>query len=97
MLSERYYVYIMTNKNNRVLYIGMTNNMARRMAEHKNGVTDGFTRRYNIHKLIYFEEYAHPQEAIKREKSIKNFSREKKMNLIKQRNPSFEEIFYPLL
>ena len=75
----------------------MTNNMARRMAEHKNGVTDGFTRRYNIHKLIYFEEYAHPQEAIKREKSIKNFSREKKMNLIKQRNPSFEEIFYPLL
>ena len=71
--------------------------MARRMAEHKNGVTDGFTRRYNIHKLIYFEEYAHPQEAIKREKSIKNFSREKKMNLIKQRNPSFEEIFYPLL
>ena len=92
MLSERYYVYIMTNKNNRVLYIGMTNNMARRMAEHKNGVTDGFTRRYNIHKLIYFEEYAHPQEAIKREKELKDFSREKKISLITSKNPAFDDI-----
>ena len=66
--------------------------MARRMAEHKNGVTDGFTRRYNIHKLIYFEEYAHPQEAIKREKELKDFSREKKISLITSKNPAFDDI-----
>ena len=97
MSKDRYYVYIMTNKNNHVLYVGMTNNIARRMAEHKNGMTEGFTKRYNIRKLVYFEEYAHPQEAIGREKTIKEMSREKKLALIKAQNPTFDDISPALL
>lgn len=90
------YVYIMTNKVNTVLYIGVTANLAKRIYQHKNKLADGFTEKYNINKLIYFEIFEDIEEAIKREKQLKNWHREWKMNLIKEKNPNFEDL-YPTL
>jgi len=87
----QYFVYILTNKSN-TLYIGVTGDIARRLQEHKQKYTDGFTKRYNINKLIYIEEYANSLEAIAREKQLKGWSRMKKMQLIKRMNPKFEEL-----
>ncbi|MBI4991321.1 GIY-YIG nuclease family protein [Candidatus Gottesmanbacteria bacterium] len=90
-MSKNYYVYIATNRSH-TLYIGITNNPVRRMWEHKNKLIDGFTRKYNIDKLIYIEEYQDINQALAREKQIKSWSRRKKINLIKIANPKFEEI-----
>jgi len=87
-----YYVYILTNKTNKVLYIWVTNNIARRINEHKQWLVDGFTKKYNCKKLVYVEEYKDIKDAIKREKQLKNWHRERKLNLIKESNPLFEEI-----
>lgn len=89
---KNYYVYILTNKNNSVLYTGITNNLIRRIYEHKNKLVKGFTNKYNINKLIYYEIYDDPDNAIKREKSIKNLLRIKKIALIKNKNPEFKEL-----
>ena len=70
-----FYVYILTNKANNVLYIGMTNDIQRRMTEHKSEMIDGFSKRYHTHKLVYFEEYEHPTEAISREKQLTGYNR----------------------
>ncbi len=75
-----------------MIYIGMTNDLSRRMYEHKNKLVDGYTKKYNIDQLVYFENYTSPIEAIAREKQLKNWSRVKKMTLIKSNNPNFEEI-----
>ena len=77
----------MANKGNTVVYTGVTNNLERRVYEHKNGVHKGFTKKYNVHKLVYFEEFSEPKVAINREKQIKGFSRAKKNALIEKRNP----------
>jgi len=74
----RYYVYVMTNQWNRVLYTGITNGLVRRVYEHKNGVVKGFTKKFHVHKLIYFEIYQDVLCAIEREKQIKSGSRRKK-------------------
>jgi len=87
-----YYVYIMTNKWNRVLYTGMTNDLARRVYEHQSGDHNGFTRRYHLKKLVYYEEYATPQEAIHREKQIKKGSRKRKLELISAMNPHWVDL-----
>ncbi|MEK7592298.1 MAG: GIY-YIG nuclease family protein [Patescibacteria group bacterium] len=86
-----YYVYILTNKS-ATLYIGVTNNLERRLYEHKHKYLEGFTKKYNINTLIYFEEYSDPIEAIAREKQLKGWSRKKKIYLIKSINPLFEEL-----
>lgn len=86
-----YYVYILTNKSN-TLYIGVTGNLKRRLHEHKQKYVEGFTKRYNINKLIYVEEYDDPKEAIAREKQLKGWNRKKKMQIIKILNPRFEEL-----
>lgn len=86
-----YFVYILTNKSN-TLYIGVTNDLVRRISEHKNKVVKGFTQKYNIHKLIYVEQYTKSIEAIAREKQLKGWSRKKKIQLIKTINPTFEEL-----
>ena len=91
MCVAMYYVYILTNKSN-TLYIGVTNNLIRRIYEHKHKFVDGFTKRYNIDKLIYFEEYSSAIEAIGREKQLKGWTRKRKMTLIKTVNPEFNEI-----
>ncbi len=87
-----YYVYILTNKTNSTLYVGVTNNLIRRVEEHKNGVVEGFTKRYNIHKLVYFEITNDIESAIEREKKLKLWSREKKNRLISLNNPTWQDL-----
>ena len=91
MLEKQYYVYILTNKSN-TLYTGITNDLYRRLYEHKNKLTPGFTKKYNIDKLIYYEVFDDPESAIQREKEIKSWTRKKKLELIKKINPNFEEL-----
>lgn len=88
-----YYVYILTNKTKSVLYTGVTNDLERRMCEHKSKLIDGFTKRYNVDLLVYFEEYSNIDEAIIREKSIKNLVRTKKESLINSINPQWEDLY----
>ena len=87
-----YYVYILTNKTDSVMYIGVTNDLRRRIGEHKDGLIEGFTKRYHVYKLVYFEEYSNVTEAIAREKQIKSWSRSKKNQLAVSKNPWFEEL-----
>lgn len=74
------------------MYIGMTNDLMRRLYEHKNEVVDGFTKRYNVHKLVYFEEFKEPLEAIKREKQLKHWNRSKKNKLVETINPTWIDL-----
>ena len=87
-----YYVYIMTNQYNNVMYIGVTNDLKRRVYEHKTGYFDGFTRKYNVHKLVYFENCHEVTDAIKREKQLKGWKREKKNALVETVNPNWKEL-----
>ena len=89
---KTYYVYIITNKWNTTLYIGVTNDLGRRMYEHKQGLVEGFSRKYNLRKLLYFEETDDVQAAIEREKQLKKWRRDKKIVLIKKVNPQFEDL-----
>ncbi len=90
--EHHYYVYILTNWNNKVMYIGMTNNLERRLFEHKNKINDGFTKKYNVNKLVYFEETSDVHAAIDREKEIKKWRREKKNNLVLSLNPQWKDL-----
>ena len=92
-----YYVYILTNKNNTTLYIGVTNNLKRRIYEHKNKLVDGFSKKYNLSKLIYFETTTDSYSAISREKQLKGWTRLKKLDLIKSQNPEFEDLYNSIL
>ncbi|MGN1162867.1 MAG: GIY-YIG nuclease family protein [Christensenellales bacterium] len=85
---KNYYVYIITNKSNSTLYVGVTNNLQRRLFEHKNKLVDGFSKRYNLNKLLYYEETSDINSAIEREKQIKSYSRAKKDSLIFCQNPT---------
>ena len=89
---HQYYLYIITNKKNGVLYIGVTNNLERRMLEHKNKLIKGFSSRYNLDKLVYLEVYQYVEDAIKREKNMKKWKREWKINLIVEANPDWDDI-----
>ena len=91
-----YYVYIMGNERP-TLYIGVTSDLIRRVYEHKNDIVDGFTKKYNLKKLLYFEQFARSIEAITREKQLKHWNREWKLNLIKKINPKLEDIYADLV
>ena len=91
-MSKQYYVYIATNKRNNVLYTGMTSNLAKRMYEHQNKIIDGFTKKYNISKLVYYDVFSTPIEAIITEKKIKGWLRKKKIELIIGKNPNFKDL-----
>ena len=88
----KFYVYMMTNKYNTVLYTGVTNNLARRVEEHKSGLNDGFTKKYNVNKLVYAETHKTAEEAIAREKQIKGLVRSKKEAIIESVNPEWDEL-----
>ncbi len=90
-VSKTYYVYIMSNQS-RTLYIGLTNNIRRRVREHKDGLVEGFTLRYKINALVYIESFGDIDSAITREKQIKRWSREKKLHLINQENPDWHDL-----
>ena len=83
---------MMTNEYNNVLYVGITNNLSRRVYEHRNGLIEGFTQRYNVHKLVWFEECRDVNAAIAREKQLKGWIRSKKEALIRQMNPDWRDL-----
>lgn len=87
-----YFVYMLTNQNNTVLYTGVTNNLKRRLYEHQHNLIDGFTKKYNVHKLVYFDYTSDINSAIAREKQIKGWSRAKKNALINEFNPEWKDL-----
>ncbi|OFW57069.1 MAG: hypothetical protein A2Y75_02670 [Candidatus Solincola sediminis] len=91
-MKKEFYVYIMTNIHNKVLYTGVTNNLERRIREHQEALQKGFTKKYNIKKLVYYEEYDSIEDAIIREKQIKGGSRKKKEALINSCNPGWYDL-----
>jgi len=97
MMSKQYYVYLLTNYTNTVIYVGITNDLIRRAYEHRNKLVKGFTEKYNLTKLVYFEVYDTPYEAITREKQIKGGSRKKKEGLINQINPEWRDLYDELV
>jgi putative endonuclease len=92
-MKKQYYVYILTNFSNKVIYTGVTSNLVRRIFEHKNKLVDGFTKKYNITKLAYYECLDNSYSAISREKQIKGGSRRKKIDLIIKQNPNFDDLY----
>ena len=90
--KHQYFVYILASKKNGVLYIGVTNDLERRIFEHKNKTVKGFTTRYNVDKLMYFEKYSNINEAIKREKQLKKWNRQWKIDLIEEKNPKWNDL-----
>ena len=87
-----YYVYILASKRNGTLYIGMTNNLVRRVWEHKNNVVEGFTKKYGVHQLVWYEVADTPQAAITREKQLKKWNRAWKLKLIEAGNPEWKDL-----
>jgi putative endonuclease len=95
-MEKQAYIYFMSNRYNKVLYVGITSNLIKRAWEHKNKVVDGFTKRYNPNKLVYYEIYDDIETAINREKQIKSCSRRKKAELINALNPSWDDLYEKL-
>ena len=92
VLFKNYYVYLLTNWNHRVMYVGVTNHLKRRLYEHKNKLVEGFSEKYNLNKLVYFEETQDVHTAITREKEIKKWRREKKNQLVNQINQEWQDL-----
>ena len=96
-MEHRYFVYILTNRHHTALYVGVTNDLVRRVHEHRTKIASGFTTRYNVDKLVYFEETSDVVGAIAREKQIKGGSREKKIALVNAMNPDWRDLFDDLI
>ena len=97
MPDKNYYVYIMTNFANTTFYIGVTSNLIKRIYEHENKIIRGFTSKYNLKKLVYFEETSDVNSALTREKQLKNWHRDWKINLIKSKNTNFADLHSTLI
>ena len=93
---QTYFVYILSNKNNTTLYTGVTNNLYRRVRQHKSGKGSKFTSKYNLTKLVYYEVFENIYDAINREKQIKGGSRQKKIDLVEETNPAWIDLFTEL-
>jgi len=94
---KQYFVYILTNIRNTVLYIGITNDLVRRVYEHRNKLTKDFSQKYNLTKLVYYEILEDPKTAITREKTLKNLLRRKKYTLISASNPQWKDLYQEIL
>ena len=94
---KRYYVYIMASARNGTLYIGITSDLARRAYEHKEGLIKGFTRKYRVHTLVYYEEHVDVHEAIAREKLVKKWRRDWKLRMIERLNPEWKDLYDDLV
>ena len=92
-MDRLFYVYILTNAPYGTLYVGITNDLARRAGEHKNDVVEGFTGRHGLHRLVWYEQHATAMEAIRREKLIKKWHRDWKVNLIQRENPEWNDLY----
>ena len=95
-VPKLYYVYILASTRNGTLYIGVTNDLARRAWEHKEGMVRGFTKKYGVHTLVYYEFFEGINAAIYRETRLKKYKREWKLNLIEQRNPDWKDLAHTL-
>ena len=91
-MEKSYYVYLITNQNNKVLYTGITSNLERRIFEHKNKLVKGFTEKYNVNKLVYFEQTSDVYSALNREKEIKGWLRIKKNELVESKNAAWSDL-----
>jgi len=92
-MDKECYVYIIASKRNGTLYIGITSNLIKRVWEHKNKVAEGFTEKYDIDKLVYYEQYQNTEHAIRREKRLKKYNRQWKLDLIEKFNPNWKDLF----
>jgi len=97
MKFEQYYVYIMASKRNGTLYIGSSNNLIRRAYEHRNGLVEGFTKRYKVNRLVYYEIADSLEAALNRERQLKKWKRKWKLDLIEKDNPDWEDLYDKLL
>lgn len=95
-IKNQYYIYILSSKRNGTLYIGVTSNLVKRIYEHKNNIIEGFSKKYNIHKLVYYEITDDIESAIRREKQLKKWNRKWKMNLIEKNNPEWKDLYFGL-
>ena len=95
-MRKQYYIYIMTNKLNSVLYTGVTDDLEKRVYEHKSKLLEGFTKKYNVNKLVYYEVFDDINTAITREKQIKAGNRQKKIDLIESMNPAWKDLYNKL-
>lgn len=96
-MVKRFYVYILTNQFNKVLYIGVTSNLPQRVYQHRNKLIEGFTSRYNLTKLVYYEQIEEAMTAFEREKSLKNLVRRKKVQLINEFNFEWRDLYEAIL
>ncbi len=94
---KQYYVYILASKKNGTLYIGVTNNLLKRVYEHKNNLIEGFTKKYSVHNLVYYEVYSNIYDAIAREKRMKKWKRKWKIELIEKSNPQWMDLFCDMM
>jgi putative endonuclease len=94
---KQYYIYILTNQYNTVFYVGVTNNLIRRVYEHKNKLVKGFTSKYNLNKLVYYEVFSDVRDAIYREKQIKSWNRKKKIEMIEKFNPEWKDLYEEII
>jgi len=92
-MDKYFYVYILTSKKNGTLYAGVTSDLKKRIYEHKHDLVDGFTKKYSVHQLVYYEQYNNSYNAIQREKRIKIWKREWKINLIQENNPEWIDLY----
>jgi len=92
-MSKQFYVYILTSKRNGTLYIGVTSNLPQRIWQHKNNQLEGFNKKYNVKKLVYFEQHDTAESAITREKQIKKWKRDWKLKLIEKNNPQWKDLY----
>jgi putative endonuclease len=95
-MKENFYVYILTSQKRGTLYIGVTSDLIKRVYEHKNGLVDGFTKKYGVHKLVYFEVLRDSERAIMRERQLKKWNRVWKLRLIEDHNPEWEDLYESL-
>lgn len=91
-----YFVYILASGHNGTLYVGITNDLTRRVWEHKEGVVPGFTKKYKVQRLVYYEIHRDVEEALRREKSMKRWARQTKLQAIERRNPDWEDLYFEL-
>jgi putative endonuclease len=94
---KEYFVYILASQRNGTLYIGLTNNLLKRIHGHKNDLIEGFTKKYGIHMLVYYEVFGNISDAIAREKRMKKWNRQWKINLIEKSNPGWEDLYHNLM
>lgn len=91
-MKDNNYIYILTNYSQSTFYVGVTSDLEKRIYEHKNNIFSGFSSKYNLSKLVYFEHFNSINDAIRREKQLKNWHKQWKINLIKERNPEFDDL-----